>query len=449
MEIKSELDIENYLDKYLLILKNDFLNSYIYKYTKNWKIRLTNNLTVASTACLMLDRDTGRYTIYFNEDFLKENIKNEKQLFFVFLHELFHKIEGDLLREAGLFYHFVPETINLIFDIRINSIILKKYFKEGWHFLNEFYKDTDNVFCFLLSPCFTFKDVDDIFKNGDKQGKIIEMIKKKKFKNEEIIKDKEGLAKWYVEAWFKEKSLYNLFIGLRDILKLNLMQPVFFLGDHTFNDNKFVHSKIKKDDEEIKRNDAETIIQALKNAFEDDANKTVNDRCLSTKYGILPAFGRREFMMLYKKKYPFFFPNVLDDFFSTYKKVNLYIDVSGSMDNCISFVYKLVLSAKEYLSDPVYLLSGEIIEIKLAELMKWKVKTNYATNFDKALQHSIEKKFQKLLIITDGIGFINPQLAGEIKQRKMDIYVILVNENFYLNNPWENITKKYWTLQSY
>jgi len=446
MFIKNTDEIEGYLIEYIKSIKDEFLIVYFYKLKSDWKILLTNDDEITQTACIMKGKQTNKYYLYFNNNFITKNIKDKKQLIFVFLHEIFHKIKGDLLREYCNYYFMSSHVSNIVFDIAINTMLIKNYVKEGFYFLKEFYKDTDYVANFLLSPAFEITDIPDIYSNGEKQEEIIKRIKEKKFKDEHIIKNKEDLAKWYIDAWFNDASLQKLIEVLESIVEFSLPPFFILLGSHGYDLDDMIEQNIDIEDE-FENNNSNELIKAIRAAMQEEGDRILNDKVITTKRGILPSFGRRELMLLYKKKYPFFFPNTIEDMAQVYKNVNLYIDVSFSVENFLSFVYGLVNSVKAYLNDRVFIFSGEVEEMSINQLKKGLVLSTGGTNFDELVSHAITNDFKKILVITDGRGDISKDLINEIKKRRMEIFVVLLDDIYFYNNGFQTVAKKVWVLK--
>ncbi len=451
MEIKNVDEIEGYIKDFVVGKKDNFLIDNIYWIKANWKIVLTEDKNTTKTACISMPKeDSGHYTMYFNKDFIMKNIENKDWLIFVFLHELMHKLNGDLLREER---NSLRNNFNLVFDIKINAGIIKDYLKEGWHFLKSFYKDTGLVVNFLLNPIFNFIDIPDIYNNGEKQANAMKAIEKMKFKDEKWILDKPGLARWYIDAWFKDVSVAMLYERLERIINRQYLSTfvdtLVLLGYHGFSRGYLLaEKKFIEIEEEIEKDNSRIIIEAVRHALEDDGDNRIMDRVITSQRGIIPAAGRRELMLLYRKKYPFFFPNDMEAAAATYRNMNLYIDVSGSVEDVLPLIYRLVDSVKSYLNDPIYLLSGIVKEISLSELHNGLLITNSVTDFDELLKHAFNNNFKKFLVITDGEGDIDMDRVKDVKERKMEIYQVLTEEVNEYANPWEIIAKKIWILRS-
>ncbi len=446
MDIKHPDEIQMYINQFILETKIPFLIEQIYKIKSNWYFHFTEYDSNIKTAAV-IRRDYYVYDIFFNRNFLKEHVKNKNDLVFVFLHEFFHIINGDLLRDMK-YWKARKVITNIIFDIKINSEILKNYSKNGYHFLRRFYKNTKNVFNLLLYPLFEYSDLEDnsIFENGEKQLEIVKKIENMKFENEDIIKDKKKLAMWYINAWFKNFSLDMLLKSIEEILKINtVFIDVVLIGNHN---NYFKKDEVKKEkiiiDEFVEKDNRNAIINIVKKILEEDGEKLIIDKFITTRRGVLPNLGRRETFFIAGGVYPFFFKNLVVDDDEFYKNTHIYIDVSGSVLEELPFIYKLIESIKLYISEPIYLFSTKIEEISIEELKNGEIKTTYGTDFNCVILHAINNNFKKILIITDGRGSISDDNIVFAKEKNIEIFVILTTNKY--KNPFEIIAKKTWLI---
>ncbi|MCX8094332.1 MAG: VWA domain-containing protein [Candidatus Goldbacteria bacterium] len=443
MKIKDISEIEEIINQYIIESKDLFLIENIYKIKPNWQFFLTDKTDVTQTAAVVKTND-GKYNIYFNTDFLDTHVKDKKDLIFVFLHEVLHIVNGDLLK--NLWMSFNPKISNIIFDIKINSSIIKYHLKESYNFLKNLYGDTSNVFNLLLCPIFDLSYIfdDSISFNEEKKKEITNKIVKMKFVNEKIIRDKKLLAKWYIDVWFNDFSSDKLLYEVLNILDIRNMDiEVLLLGNHGHDRFGFLFEKNIDIDEFLRPDNKNEIIRMVKRVLEEDGEKKIIDKFITSKYGVIPNPGRREVFLMKSNVYPFFFPNNIDDDCETYKNSHVYIDVSASFERELPFIYKLVESAKMYISEPIFLFSDKIVKIRMQELKKGVVKTSFGTNFDNVLLHALQNKFKKILIITDGIGNVSCDLKKKV-QNNMEIFVVLLENN---KNPFQGIAKKTWILR--
>jgi len=446
MEIINESQLEDIINKYFFKNKELYLLEKYAKLISNIKYKITDDSEIKTAA---VKRINGKlHYIFFNRKFLEKSIETYDDLFFVFLHETHHIINGDLIRWNPMINFFY---YNVIFDIKINSQIIKDFFKEGYHFLNKFYPDKEMVLNFLLSPNFRFDELNKVYADESLQKKILKKIKKMKFKDEYLIKDKNKFAELYIEAWFKKTSADKLYFKFKEAINTEKLKniEIILLGSHKGIGNGLYMrfgNEIELDDM-VKKDNREQIIKVIKKIFEEDREKQIKDVVSTIQRRLIPNVGRRESFLLYKNIYPVFFPNQIYDECPTYKGTNIYIDVSGSFKDELSFIYKLIESVKDFITEPIYIFSEYVTTIDFEELKNGKVKTSFGTDFDEVLMHAFENNFKKILVITDGVGIIKEENKINAIKKKMEIYLVLLEESEEYVNPWEEIALKKFVLR--
>ncbi|MEI7641225.1 MAG: hypothetical protein WCJ46_06935 [bacterium] len=459
MEIKNTEEIEAILKRFIAQSKDSFLMSKLQGVQANWKIYLTEDHMITQTAAISLakNRETAEYSIFFNKFFLETHVENENQLVFVFLHEIMHKINGDLVREKKYSNFRIRDIMNVIFDIKINSYIIKNYLKEGYHFLRKFYFEKGKKSTsLLLWPVFSFEDLKDnkIYTDKTLQQKTHNVICRSLFKKPKDIKNKKALADWYVDAWFSECSVGQLLDRFFTIVDMKKCMDFYkLLGKHHKSYGPGGAEKefnIDLEDEPAVDNVAK-VLEAIRRAIQEDGDNEVAAKVITTGRGVVPYMGRREMFMMRRGMYPFFFPNSLERDSISLRNVNLYVDVSGSFEDQQALIYKIVERLKNEINDPVYLFSTKVIPVTISELVAGKVVTTMGTDFNAVAEHALENNFSKMLVVTDGMGRLSNVNIQNIKSRHMEVYLVLTEENINGENhneatAWESVAKKIWNI---
>lgn len=84
-------------------------------------------------------------------------------------------------------------------------------------------------------------------------------------------------------------------------------------------------------------------------------------------------------------------------------RVHVYLDVSGSMDLELPFVYGALLPLLDHIHPRVHLFSTAIDDISLSDLKEGKVSSTGGTDISLVTGHMIEHKIDKAVFITDGL----------------------------------------------
>ena len=188
------------------------------------------------TACIR--RRGDRYAILFSPDFAKRYLTAAPDALFVLLHEIFHKIHGDLNRDwiadAGPVGKLVA---NIVADARINSALCRRFFPEGPEVLDRLYGGGGFPGLLLLSPQGLHRsqggrgappEWDGVATSAGR--KALNRLAERALQSGGANEGSAALASWYVDAWTHSGSFQNLFERLR--LYFGDEPEVLLLGDH-------------------------------------------------------------------------------------------------------------------------------------------------------------------------------------------------------------------------
>ena len=317
----------------------------------------------------------------------------------------------------------------------------------------DFYAPSKTAIGLILCPPFTQNDVEsgEIFK-PDFPAKVAAKAAKRRINDRNNVNSMVELGKWYADAWLKDLPVNNLLERLMKIFKDSNggMQDIILLGSHgngagKSDDNQ---EEFQVDDfGETDKNNEREVATAIQKSLEQDGDNACSVNTITTMTGLVPFPGRRETFMLSAGMNPIFYKNNMEAMGIDYRKLNMYVDTSGSAMDELPFIYKLVGNVKNYLSDPIYLFSGTIRPISVSDFLTGKAKTNYGTNFNLIFRHAFEKGFQKILIITDGEDFIDQIIIETIKSRRLEVYVLLTKQDNEYSTILNQVAKKIWVLR--
>jgi len=175
-------------------------------------------------------------------------------------------------------------------------------------------------------------------------------------------------------------------------------------------------------------------VEAAKKRRElEDALKEIAEQSLSSKLetqikkffpkipetSVIPNYrNRRAITSLIADIYNPFFKNKLRP--ADFGKVNIYIDVSGSVGGYLEAIYKLACNCRDYINDKLYLFSNKIVAISKEELVEGKVFSTGGTDAC-AFAHALEHDINKMMIVTDGYFNISTELQNKIKKANMKV----------------------------
>jgi hypothetical protein len=163
--------------------------------------------------------------------------------------------------------------------------------------------------------------------------------------------------------------------------------------------------------------------------------------------GVLPHLGRREAALLACGVLPVFCSASQPALRPPEQRVHLYLDVSGSMDALLPFLYGLVGSLRDVLSTPIYLFSNQVHEITLAELAAGRVRTTGGTDLDCVAAHAREHGVKRLLVITDGYLSLAPETREHLGQR-VEAFAVLTREHrgVFAVHDLDAVFRRTWSL---
>ena len=104
-----------------------------------------------AAATARISRVGESYRIEVSPTFVKEHVRSPRDLLFVLLHEIRHKVQGDLLRPGD--DDKVSQLVaNIVADVRINGDLCREFFPEGVPLLDRLYAQLSVPSILLLPP---------------------------------------------------------------------------------------------------------------------------------------------------------------------------------------------------------------------------------------------------------------------------------------------------------
>ena len=163
---------------------------------------------------------------------------------------------------------------------------------------------------------------------------------------------------------------------------------------------------------------------------------------------IIPAdLTRSDLLQICTGSYPFFFSKRVHDVKKA--KVNIYIDVSGSCDSYIDWMYGCILDLTRIAEIRCFLFSNKVVEISMEDIRKGKIVTTGGTDFDCIIEHSLLPEniteVKKSIIFTDGCAHLSADLM--IKAKKNDLQYIGAAFSGDYSVKYDQETRRYITIR--
>jgi hypothetical protein len=111
-----------------------------------------------------------------------------------------------------------------------------------------------------------------------------------------------------------------------------------------------------------------------------------------------------------------------------FNRAHIYLDVSGSMDTVLPFVYGALVPLLPYLHKRVHLFSTEITDIRPEQIRRGAINTTWGTEIDCVTRHMLENKVKRALLLTDGwVGKVPKEHATELRKRKVRVNTVITD----------------------
>lgn len=400
-----------------------------------------------------LIRKNSHFYICFNRDFLMKCIRTCDDLSHLVLHELGHRLRGDLRRSINSQGRVPWKLVNLVADM-LNDAALRRYvFHEPPGYLRILY-DKRSIYQLLAPPEVllnrSFADIEGM--GAARARRLVE----ERFRRGERFIRKFGseLAELYCNAWLGQPSFEAIYNPLLSIFSRNpfleaALEGGFFLGEHSYDyyvynywDKWFFSKKFSQYfreaagfsstlretqiDHLLHDRKSKEIIESIRKAVEKAGTDEHPGKRVLPDVGIVPFIGRKEAFLLSGGYQPVFYRSPVLQDAEEDSKLNLYIDVSYSVRECLAFIFGLLVNLKDEISDPVYLFSNRVVPMSIKEIKKGLVRTTGGTDFDCVAEHALNHHFRKILIVSD--GYADFRLFREEMERNCEIFAVLTHD---------------------
>ncbi len=381
-----------------------------------------------------------------NPDFIAKHIKTEDDLRAVLLHEFLHVLLG----HTKLFKKNDPAT-NLALDAVINHIVQRELGNEAGDFFRRFYQPTaDDDLLWLLRP-HAPGDIRPIDKSIARCAESIYLSP-----HADWIYDKAFTIHSIRSGLASAKVLADDVLDFFDSLDIVLVGEVLFLGSHEERDDDMHPANRARLERLFKELDGNDIFRRPTNhgvgpppaagewvgsdphrpwriathkilrrlVTPDPRSRPVNDGVVSYCLPVATSRDRRAVLRsLWNPILPEFEWSA--DRFKPGGRVNVYLDVSGSMSKELNLLTGLLWKLRTWIRSPFHAFSNGVYPARIVA-GKLQTDTTGGTCFNDVLQHILEKRPGKSLIITDGyIEKPDPGLLNQLRSLGEDIHVLV------------------------
>lgn len=138
--------------------------------------------------------------------------------------------------------------------------------------------------------------------------------------------------------------------------------------------------------------------------------------------GSIPNFRDRRAAIMYSLDYwPVFFENTIED---PHGRCQVYIDNSGSQYHVIAYLVRFFSQMRDYLADDVHFFSTKIWTVKRNKIRPgMKIETTGGTDMNCVIEHALDNRYKKIMVVTDGIGPLSTWNAARANASGMKVLV--------------------------
>lgn len=368
-------------------------------------------------------------TLYYNKKFIENNLKSEEHLFTVLMHEIFHPLFGHFNIEKD-------DTSNIAQDAFINASLfhLFRIETDSCSLMQSLYNK--NNFEGLLRPFSNLSSTkyNAIYNllyssyNKVSSSEVMEIleqtIQKQKIKillgnhGESLPDDGDGEDAGTINEKVAQEILSkvgdspghntSMLDALKEVLNIHITLKTDIL-------RKF----------------------AVKRTFDAFLEKNEVKRITRSPFPISP--NRTDILMLMFGYDVIFYNNIISDLMENQSgKINVYLDVSGSVEPEINLILGLMRNIKNKINK-IYLFSNKCVEAKIEDVCAGSIITTYGTSFDCVAESIIENNIEKALIFTDGYASLRSELQRQLKEKNPELMVVLFCNGVLYANTFEQI----------
>ncbi len=392
--------------------------------------------------------------IEVDPEFVEKEVRSPADALFVLGHELLHWTHGDLARGVDV----GPATwwlLNVALDVFVNAHLERLWFNgEGAPVQRRLYRPDAFPQLLLLSPRPLASDLGTpearrFLESGWENARWDCLTRALEPRLRLLgLTHPDRLARLYTNAWSAKIDFRTFWRELRSALGPDLPRvidvPVFLMGHHP---GPGLRQKLPRWLQRLLRRlsmgvgfgleardiepdrrvwEVERLLQGVRRTLTDDHRDPVTRRKLAPTRTVVGAqVGRREALSLATGARPIFWRAELPEV-SEAQSLHLYIDVSASMDEALPIITRMVDLLGEHLAQRIYLFSTRVVSGTLQDVGRGRLHTTGGTSFDCVLRHALERRWTRLLLVTDGNAHCEEALISRASGAGLEVNVLLV-----------------------
>lgn len=411
-----------------------------------------------------------RYRIEFGQAFLDRELQEPRNLAFVFLHEVYHHVLGHLASLPPAYRTPAWEQVaNLAADMMVNRAVAQRYFPAGPPLLDRLYRPDRFPECLLLPPTAfgmpSMTAANPQTRAGRRSRRRMDREVSRGLCRAGLDQSMQREAcRVYHAGWLEDvpfDRLVGLVGGLLRRVQGDCCFRLRFLGNHEpgaerLGDLPWPAAEDEDDggaqggnfddmvdeeiDEDVEPSLSPTLAMAVRLALVDDPNHPRRRFGREAETGVLFAPGRSDWLALATGQWPALFHGPAFGSADDDQRAHVYIDVSGSVERWIGRLYGLVLGLGDEIGSPVHLFSNQVLDLTLQDLAKGRVCTTGGTDFDCVVKHAIEQGHRRIVVVSDGMGDLEPENAEAFLASGASLYLVLMGMGIGMAGEYSPLT---------
>jgi hypothetical protein len=391
------------------------------------RIEETDAVATASVSC------ERRPVLRINPEFVRRHCRTDEHLFLLVMHELHHILLG----HTRLFPRATPAH-NVAFDAVINAMLVRRFPADAYRsFFLGLYGGQDGVLRLLAPPDGTAPAgpvlarlhhllyVDDRATSEEVFNTIVEETPAFAIQGAVLLGNHgaDDGSDWGTEGLVDAGFVQ----AIRDIVE-KWPPP-----EHPVRGRSLAEVLARRD--VAARDPAGRVLTALRRALLGAATRRTPGGAIAPRAahvrGAVPSADRHASVLRASGCVPLLFRKEHRSRRGRTGRAQVYLDVSGSMDPYLPFLYRAFTALRQYLEPRVHLFSTEVRAIGLRDLQAGRVVTTGGTDIACVVESALRSRARKLLVVTDGyVGRPADAQASALRQARIDIRVALTPDGW-------------------
>ena len=393
------------------------------------RIEDTRAVPTASVSC------ERRPVLRVNPDFVREHCRSDEHLFLLVMHELHHVLLG----HTRLFPRATPAH-NIAFDAVINAMLVARFAAEAHRsFFVDLYGDEDGPLRLLAPPTADRAISDPALARlhqllyGD-QGVTSEEVFNAIATALGAMPAPDGIllgdhAGPDEDVWGTDGRVDPEFVkAIRQIVE-KWPRP-----EHTRRGRSLADLLERVDVRPL--NPGATVLAVLRRALLGAARRrhagALTELRPTLRQDVIPAASdRRAAVARAAGTVPLLYWRASRRCGGRSGRARVYVDVSGSMDEYIPFLYGALAALRDHVDSGLWLFSTKVTPIPMAAFRRGIVTTTGGTEIACVLEHALQNRVRKVLVITDGyVGEPTREHVIALARSRTEVRVVLTPDGW-------------------